>query len=85
MTTPRRSSVVYLSIRKGVPIPPPARVGRGKFRYPWDDMKVGDSFLVPGDARVATLYSAAYRVTDRLGWFFTVRQVKGGVRVWRTA
>lgn len=51
--------------------------------YPWHDMKVDDSFLVPLAKRNA-VYVAANDFGKRHGKKFTVRTTDEGVRVWRT-
>ena len=68
-----------IEIEKGVP-PPPTHKGK---KYPFGDMDVGDSFLVPG-AKVTTL-SVAKRDYERGGRKFICRTVDDGVRVWRVA
>ena len=72
-------------IEKGVPVPSGYNVGP---RYPLLEMGVNDSFLVPfgGDDALAVknrVSKAVYgKHQDRK---FTIRQVEGGVRVWRIA
>lgn len=73
-----------IKIEKGVPLP----VGRGK--YPWREMDVGDSFFVPDVTGVklsaaASAYTIRCRSTGKPVPKFSVRNVDGGVRVWRTA
>lgn len=74
-------------------IPVPVRTapgGRraGSSKYPFSIMEVGQSFLVPGDVKAATIRSAvgAYqkRSEDKEAKF-SVRAVADGVRVWRVA
>jgi len=52
--------------------------------FPFNDMKVNQSFLVP-KAKKAGMLTAMYR-TKRLNanQEFVVRDVRGGSRVWRT-
>lgn len=72
-------------IEKNVPMPPIVRMSG----YPFAQMEVGDSFLVPFDgddeqkvrARVAT---AASTFGKDHGGKFSVRVLQDGVRVWRT-
>lgn len=75
-------------VEKGVPVP---RTRRGRPRlYPWEQLAVGDSFLVAceeGDKR-KTLHrarNAAAMFAKRRGldWRFSFRQVEGGIRIWR--
>lgn len=81
-------------IEKDVPLPQGA--GRGWRKYPFCDMEVGDSFLVPRDEvklrsvgsngrlGAATIYTAASQYGRRLGRRFTARKLPdGSVRVWR--
>jgi len=78
-----------IKVDKGIPIPKP-RQGTGS-GYPWDDMKVGDSFFIPNDAENMNnvahqnkLSSAARsRRMNHPNEKYTVRAVKGGTRVWR--
>jgi len=70
-----------LKIDHKVPMPPPVRK-KGPAKYPWVEMKVGDSFLVPG-GRLANLRASASRAGSSGKVKFTVRAVDGGVRVWR--
>ena len=66
-------------IEKNIDIPPHKNT-----RYPFGVMKVGDSFFVEGGKSNA-LSCAARLHARRHGGKFTVRQVDGGVRVWRIA
>jgi hypothetical protein len=81
---------VSFTIDKNVPVPA-STAGRGPV-YPFTDMQVGDSFLVPvaaGEAatkRAAGLSRAAsMNAKKNAGRKYTVRKVEGGVRVWRLA
>ena len=65
------------------------RPGR-KGTYPWEQMAVGDSFLIECDEadRVRRGNSAqnsarSFAKTRGLDWRFSFRQVEGGVRIWR--
>lgn len=58
-------------------IPPPKK----RHRYPLEDMKVGDSILVPASVRhTSSIVSTYGRGRDAK---FTCRTVEGGTRVWR--
>ena len=70
------------TIEKGIPIPPKHKREKGKLTYPYDDMEIGDSVLIP-DKRQGTLQSSIRQAHFRTGYMFTMRTVKGGVRVWR--
>lgn len=79
-----------MKIESGIPIPPRrsgyAR-GSNKPKYPWQSMRVGDSFLVPGEAsvqqQIAVGSAASKRAATYPGEKYVVRAVIGGVRVWR--
>jgi hypothetical protein len=72
---------------KKIPIPEPRALGyRGK--YPFIEMKVGDSFFVPLiSGKEINIRNAASVYGKRLNRVFTVRRVNtdkvDGVRVWR--
>lgn len=67
-------------IEKSVPKPAPIR----RRKYPWLEMEIGDSFLVPG-GRTERLANSAHGAGKRYGRKFSTRSVEGGVRVWRDA
>ena len=78
-------------IDHGVPLPPP-RKGSGKWkhrrRYPWRQMKPGDSFFAScdGDDPYRLLRTLRTSVSTVKGaGSYAMRFVDGGVRVWRTA
>lgn len=50
--------------------------------YPYKEMVVGDSFLVP-EAKLQIVCNNNWRVGKRLGMVFSARKEDGGVRVWR--
>ena len=60
---------------------PPARV---VYAYPYEEMEVGDSFIVPVAARAKVL-NANYRAGKRLGRVFIARTESETIRVWRQA
>ena len=62
----------------GVRMPSPRLV----YAYPYEEMDVGDSFVVPVSARGKVL-NANYRAGKRLGWRFEARTEGEQVRVWR--
>ncbi len=73
------------NIEKGVPMPPSRKT---KMEYPFSQMQVGESFLIPSEGAEARLArsrveSAARTAGRRLGAKFTVRITPEGVRVWR--
>ena len=68
-------------IEKGIPQPQ----GGGRFSlYPWQELEVGDSFMVP-NAKLSTIRCSVARqnVGDKNGKKFRAANVDGGVRVWR--
>lgn len=64
-------------VEKHVPVPPPRAI------YPWSEMEVGDSFFVDDPRLRERISSAAAKERQRSGKRFTVRKVRGGLRVWR--
>lgn len=62
----------------GVGMPRPRVV----YAYPYEEMDVGDSFVVPVSARGKVL-NANYRAGKRLGMRFEARTEGERVRVWR--
>lgn len=73
-----------IKVEKGFPIPVVDETIRGrKYKYPWIDMEVGDSFLIEGatPAYVTSLIRNRERVDGRR----YVRKAQGefDVRVWR--
>ena len=54
------------------------------YEYPYEEMDVGDSFVVPVEARQRVL-NANYRASRRLGCRFSTRTEGESVRVWRVA
>lgn len=69
-----------IQIDRGVPLPP-SMMGEGPRpnRFPWRDMKIGDSFWVNACNRAAVTSNGA-KIT---GWKFVSRTEGGGFRVWR--
>jgi len=54
------------------------------YAYPYEEMEVGDSFVVPVEARAKVL-NANYRAGKRLGRVFIARTEGDNIRVWRQA
>ena len=76
-----------MHIEDGVPIP-----DFQYSRYPWKEMRVGQSFFVrtPDDQKVrarvlGSLTSCRCNAQRKLGRRFTIRRVPGGYRAWRVA
>jgi hypothetical protein len=67
-----------LKIEKNIPAPSAAK-------YPFEDMNVGDSVLVPASvAKPSAVRVAASNYSLRHeGFFFRTRQESRGTRVWR--
>lgn len=80
-------------IEKGLPIPEMLKKGRPlagcNGLYPFAQMEVGDSFLVPfSPSRTSNpdVYSPlSHYMRRHPGKNFTCRKVDGGLRVWRIA
>ena len=75
-----------LKVQKNIPMPDiPHNVGRPRI-YPWYEMEIGDSFLVPTDnARMKKhVVKTGIDKMAKKGLIFELRVVEGGIRVWRT-
>lgn len=80
------------TIEQGIPLTPEIKGGAGrKSIYPFADLKVDESFLVPltEGTDIETLYSrvraASWSHASRKKVKLVARVVEGGIRVWRTA
>jgi hypothetical protein len=78
-------------IEKGIDMPPIPGGNRGSRsprltpqHYPWEQMEVGDSFIVT-NRPVKKISTAAVYAQRRHGMKFACRSVGNGIRVWRTA
>ena len=69
-----------VKIDKDIPMPQD-KLGR-KPKYPWMDMDVGDSFLLPGKS-IHHAASLMVRWQERGGRRYSARTVPEGVRIWR--
>lgn len=63
-----------IKIEPGIPMPA---------KFPFAEMKVGDSFLVPAKASKNTVAVYATRHARKTGTKFTVRKTPEGYRCWR--
>lgn len=63
---------------KGIAMPQPRVV----YAYPYEEMEIGDSFVVPVSARAKVL-NANYRAGKRLQRVFMARTEGEQIRVWR--
>lgn len=79
---PSENHLIY-KIEAGIPIPG-AHAGREAI-YPLDDLKVGESFFVPGGTHksIAT-HINVFRGKNHGQKTITSRLIEGGIRVWRT-
>lgn len=71
-------TIQAIELSKGVDLPKPRVV----FAYPYGEMEVGDSFVVPAEYRAKVL-NANYRAGKRLGRKFVARSEGHSLRVWR--
>ena len=79
------------TIEQGIEIPKRTRIGKSK--YPWSDMEVGDSFLVPCESvpsaqkmRVnLTASGRRYFEQHDPAYKVTVQTTEGGCRAWLEA
>ncbi len=73
-----------IAIDKDIPLPPKkGGPGRGR-KYPWNEMEVGDSFLLMAK-NMPSASAGATTTGRRLGFKFTVRAENGAFRIWRIA
>ncbi len=66
-------------IEKGIPVP---EMGEAS-KYPFSQMEIGDSFLIPNKKTSQTGYMTN-KYALKYGRKFVSRQVGNDVRVWRT-
>ena len=76
--TKKKAHIMAIKLDKNIPLPQKTKRGS---KYPWGDMKVGDSFFVEGEPK--GLYNSAKEYNIKI----TVRKWeegnKKGMRVWR--
>ena len=70
-----------IKIESGIPFP---QNGRWQSKYPWRDLEVGQSFLVP-DGVFRTMQAGASLAGRRLSKTFRARKTDDGIRIWRLA
>lgn len=73
-------------IEKGIPLPTNTR----NSKYPYKDMQVGDSFLIPAHPEdvpqwLKSIRNSMFAAGKRHGIKLTAAAADGGVRVWRKA
>lgn len=74
-----------IEIESDVPLMASHKNGRPA-SYPWREMQVGDSILIPAERTHPKHASKrAYAASKRTGYKFTCRTQEDGVRVWRIA
>lgn len=67
-------------------LPIPQGLGRRGGKYPWDQMKVGDSFEFPEGTKKTNASNCAASAGKARGWRFTTRLTENNrLRVWRIA
>ena len=72
-------AIQEIELERGIEMPKMREV----YAYPYEEMDVGDSFVVPVSARQKVL-NANYRASKRLGCGFTAKTEGEYIRVWRT-
>lgn len=73
-----------IKIESGIPLPPDGRGLRGRAaEYPWQKMKVGQSFLVPDGISIANFRRQAWDAGRKFDRKFSVRKVGKQFRCWR--
>jgi hypothetical protein len=81
------SDPAVVAVDRNIPIPSElgraATPGSWQPKYPWANMAIGDSFLVPGAK--SGWWSAYHKAGRRLGRTFIVRTTPEGLRCWRVA
>lgn len=64
-------------------IPIPAGKCGGNHKWPWDQLEVGDSFLMPRKLSSASGQATAH--AKKTGRKYTCRTEAEGIRIWRVA
>lgn len=72
-------------VEKNIPIPSRVWKHGTHGRYPYSEMKIGDSFLYPKNVSHAAASSGAYQWArvNKKKWRFACRMVNGKIRIWR--
>jgi len=68
-----------IQIESNVPMP-----SKYRSKFPFEEMKVGDSFLVESERQRVSAKNAAGFYAAKHGGKFVSRKVEGGYRIWRT-
>lgn len=74
-----------ITIDRNIPLPDPKRGGKRASKYPWADMKIGESFRFPDTVKKTTAASLTYSAGKTHQRKFSLRALDDGIRVWRTA
>jgi hypothetical protein len=72
----QKTKSASIGIESNIPLPPASK------KYPFGQMKVGDSFFVPDTTPALVSGSRSYW-TRKTGAKYAARTVDGGVRFWR--
>jgi hypothetical protein len=74
-----------LKVDKNKGIPDKKRGPGGASKYPFKDLKIGDSFLIPDKTKKNGIYSmlAAFNKKQSKPIKITIRMEEDGIRVWR--
>lgn len=83
-----KKSHAYYAVEEGIPIPAATMPLHSMMTriYPWGELRVGDSFLIPGHKiRSAVMWAAkSYASRRNIDWEYTMFRVEdGNWRVWR--
>ena len=71
-----------IKIDKNIPIPHKHYLCECK--YPFNKLKIGDSFIVPKTVKDASIRTSATQFGKRHNMKFITRTVENGLRIWRT-
>ena len=76
-----------IAVDKSVPMPERKAGKNVGMNYPYEQMDVGDSFLVNtgGKYLLSQMCTKNKRMGEKLGKEYVARQMDDGVRVWRVA
>lgn len=71
-----------IKIDKKIKMPTPEK-GR-KAKYPWSEMKIGDSFFIEGGKKGKLLAAgSSWAKRNKRKIKFSIRSINGGTRIWR--
>jgi hypothetical protein len=79
----RKRKTVDIPIDRGIKMPAGIR-GKRKYHFPFREMEIGDSFLVPESSRISSFWATAARMGKLTGMRFATRPWGGHrYRCWR--